>query len=323
MNADGRRTEPGSGTGTGNESVLKLSEDEPTRRRFYKETRWYNRPKVVCLCGSLRFLAEYRRANLEETLKGNVVLTVGSQNETDEDTFKDKTPEEFAELKREFDRLHLRKIELADEVLILNKGGYMGESTRAELSHARALGKAVRFLEEPRPYALKAKVNDDNRGWVTPFLSSGRANETPNLDGPVAEVYLTTATACQFKGWHRHARKTDRFCLVAGSATIYCWRGDERLKFGFWEHEPGTVVIPPGWWHGYQDAAGLRAAYIINAPDMPYDADNPDQEEMDAGDEGAPGLEEFTSETADERPSTPRASGPRGRCTPMGGGGEA
>jgi len=47
------------------------------------------------------------------------------------------------------DELHLRKIELADEVLILNVGGYIGESTRRELQHAQQLGKRVRFLEPP------------------------------------------------------------------------------------------------------------------------------------------------------------------------------
>ena len=45
------------------------------------------------------------------------------------------------------DDLHLRKIELADEVLILNVGGYVGQSTARELAFARSLGKTVRFLE--------------------------------------------------------------------------------------------------------------------------------------------------------------------------------
>jgi hypothetical protein len=45
------------------------------------------------------------------------------------------------------DALRLRKIEMADEVLILNVGGYIGESTANELAHAKKLGKAIRFLE--------------------------------------------------------------------------------------------------------------------------------------------------------------------------------
>ena len=45
------------------------------------------------------------------------------------------------------DTLHFRKIDLADEVLILNVGGYIGESTRNELEYAKKMGKVIRFLE--------------------------------------------------------------------------------------------------------------------------------------------------------------------------------
>jgi hypothetical protein len=47
------------------------------------------------------------------------------------------------------DDLHKRKIDLADEVLILNVDGYIGDSTRSELEYAQATGKIVRFLEDP------------------------------------------------------------------------------------------------------------------------------------------------------------------------------
>ena len=46
-----------------------------------------------------------------------------------------------------FDTLHLRKIDLADEVLVLNVGGYIGESTRREIAYAIAQKKPVRYLE--------------------------------------------------------------------------------------------------------------------------------------------------------------------------------
>ena len=47
------------------------------------------------------------------------------------------------------DDMHKRKIDLSDEVFVVNVGGYVGESTRSEISYARATGKAVRYLEEP------------------------------------------------------------------------------------------------------------------------------------------------------------------------------
>ena len=49
--------------------------------------------------------------------------------------------------KERLDVLHLRKIDLADEVLILNVGGYIGKSTRKELDYALSQGKPVRYLE--------------------------------------------------------------------------------------------------------------------------------------------------------------------------------
>lgn len=103
------------------------------------------RPRIVCLCGSTRFKAAYDQANYEETCAGKIVLSVGFYPHQ-----KDEHGEEVGcdpDLKVRLDRLHFRKIELADEVLILNVGGYIGESTRRELNHAWRLGKHVRFLE--------------------------------------------------------------------------------------------------------------------------------------------------------------------------------
>lgn len=104
-------------------------------------------PTIVCLCGSTRFGAAFRQANLEETLAGRIVLTIGCDMRSDAELFADKSEAELAEIKGRLDELHLRKIDLADEVLILNVGGYIGQSTSRELAYARRLGKRVRFLE--------------------------------------------------------------------------------------------------------------------------------------------------------------------------------
>lgn len=106
------------------------------------------RPLVVCLCGSTRFSKAFQDANLSETLGGNIVLTVGCETQSDGDLFADMPPGELEALKEHFDILHYRKIDLADEVLILNVGGYIGESTARELEYARNLGKRIRFLED-------------------------------------------------------------------------------------------------------------------------------------------------------------------------------
>jgi hypothetical protein len=106
------------------------------------------RPVVVCLCGSTRFWRTFQEASLKETLAGRIVLSIGAASGTDDDHFGNLPREEYDRVKQELDALHFRKIEMADEVLILNVGGYIGESTGRELAHAQALGKRVRFWEE-------------------------------------------------------------------------------------------------------------------------------------------------------------------------------
>lgn len=104
------------------------------------------RLRVVCLCGSTRFYDEFQSANYRETMAGRIVLSVGFYPHCSERAHGEAVGC-TVDQKRQLDELHLRKIDLADEVLVLNVGGYIGESTRRELEHAKATGKAVRYLE--------------------------------------------------------------------------------------------------------------------------------------------------------------------------------
>ncbi len=99
------------------------------------------RPCIVCLCGSTRFLQAFQEASLRETLAGKIVLSVGCDTKSDQDLALgpiDKTA---------LDLLHLFKIDLADEILVLNVGGYVGQSTRREIDYARMQGTRIRWLE--------------------------------------------------------------------------------------------------------------------------------------------------------------------------------
>lgn len=95
-----------------------------------------DRPEIVCICGSTRFVAEMRAATRDLTLAGVVVVAPG---EADGPV--------TAEQKTALDALHLRKIDLADRVLVVNPGGYVGESTRREIAYARATGTPVSFTD--------------------------------------------------------------------------------------------------------------------------------------------------------------------------------
>ena len=95
-----------------------------------------DRPEIVCICGSTRFRDEMRAANRELTFAGVIVVAPGEADEV-------VTNEQKAAL----DALHLRKIDLADRVLVVNPGGYIGESTSREIAYAHATSKPVSFTD--------------------------------------------------------------------------------------------------------------------------------------------------------------------------------
>lgn len=105
-------------------------------------------PTIVCLCGSTRFWREFQAASLRETMAGRIVLSIGAASGTDDEHFGNLPRDEYDRVKAMLDELHLRKIDMADEVLVLNVGNYIGESTARELAYAVAQGKRIRFLED-------------------------------------------------------------------------------------------------------------------------------------------------------------------------------
>lgn len=109
-----------------------------------------DKPTIVCLCGSTRFSKAFQDANLRETLNGKIVLSIGCDMRSDTEIFDGMSEDELESIKHKLDQLHLHKIDLADEVLILNVGDYIGKSTRRELLYAILNGKRIRFLEPHR-----------------------------------------------------------------------------------------------------------------------------------------------------------------------------
>ncbi|WP_069766869.1 hypothetical protein [Streptomyces sp. LUP30] len=106
------------------------------------------RPPIVVLCGSTRFWDALTEAALYETAAGRIVLAPGCNLRTPHPLWAD--PARADHLKRVLGDLHLRKIDLADDVLIVNPGGYIGDSTRHEIEYARRLGKTLRYTD-PTP----------------------------------------------------------------------------------------------------------------------------------------------------------------------------
>ncbi|WP_432189839.1 hypothetical protein [Streptomyces sp. Tue6028] len=102
-----------------------------------------DRPRIVVLCGSTRFWDALAEANLYETAAGSIVLAPGCNMKEPHPLWAD--PNRAERLKNQLDYLHRRKIDLADEVVVVNPGGYVGTSTRSEIDYARTLGKPIRY----------------------------------------------------------------------------------------------------------------------------------------------------------------------------------
>jgi hypothetical protein len=118
------------------------------------------RPPIICLCGSTRFITTWNQQRQRLTCHGYIVLAI--EVVTTQPASHDPQHTNHA-LKHQLDELHKRKIDLADEVLVLNVGGYIGPSTQAEIDYARRTGKPVTFLEQHHPGTTCPHQEGDRR----------------------------------------------------------------------------------------------------------------------------------------------------------------
>lgn len=98
------------------------------------------KPNVITLCGSTKFKDQYIEVQKELTLQGNIVISVGLFGHADAEPL-------TTEIKSMLDELHLRKIDISDEICVINIGGYIGPSTSKEIAYAISKGKTVRYKE--------------------------------------------------------------------------------------------------------------------------------------------------------------------------------
>ena len=101
------------------------------------DNRKYN---VVTLCGSIKFKDKFEEVQEKLTLEGNIVLIPNFFNNI-------KKEDITSETKRMLDKMHRQKIDMSDEIYVINVGGYIGESTKAEIEYAKTNGKKIFYLE--------------------------------------------------------------------------------------------------------------------------------------------------------------------------------
>ena len=104
--------------------------------------------KVITLCGSMRFKDEFMEAQKRLTLEGNIVISVGLFGHAgDAEVWENMDEGALTKTKEMLDDMHKRKIDMADEIYVINVGGYIGSSTKSEIEYAKAAGKEILYLE--------------------------------------------------------------------------------------------------------------------------------------------------------------------------------
>lgn len=104
--------------------------------------------KVITLCGSTRFKEEFMKAQKDLTLKGNIVISVGLFGHSgDDEVWENMDEGTLTKTKEMLEDMHKRKIDMADEIFVINVGGYIGDSTKSEIEYATKTGKKVNYLE--------------------------------------------------------------------------------------------------------------------------------------------------------------------------------
>lgn len=98
--------------------------------------------KVITLCGSTKFKEEFMQIQKRLTLQGNIVISVGAFGHSgDDEVWTEGT-------KQMLDDMHKRKIDMADEIFVINVGGYIGSSTKSEIEYALSDGEKVTYWQQ-------------------------------------------------------------------------------------------------------------------------------------------------------------------------------
>ena len=102
--------------------------------------------KVIVISGSMRFWNTILKVADKLTQEGNIVLS----------PFKDSRSVLTSEDLKLHAELHRQKIDMADEMYVVNLGGYIGDAVQDEIDYANQLGMEITYHEplRSRPYIV-------------------------------------------------------------------------------------------------------------------------------------------------------------------------
>ena len=110
---------------------------------------------IITLCGSTRFKNEFLEVQKKLTLEGNIVISLGVFNHSG-DKITDEQWKQFAEM-------HKQKIDMSDEIYVINFGGYIGESTKSEIEYAKTKDKKISYIEDIKEIAIMEEKKEDTK----------------------------------------------------------------------------------------------------------------------------------------------------------------
>lgn len=119
--------------------------------------------KVITLCGSTKFKEDFIEVQKILTLQGNIVISVGLFGHSGDNEVWEKMSEgAITKTKEMLDDMHKRKIDMADEIFVINKNGYIGSSTKSEIEYALKTNKGVKFMEKLICQSCGMPMEDDS-----------------------------------------------------------------------------------------------------------------------------------------------------------------
>lgn len=157
---------------------------------------------VITLCGSTRFKEEFFKAQKELTLKGYIVISVGLFGHSgDTEVWENMNEETLTETKAMLDDMHKSKIDMADEIFVINPGGYIGASTWSEVCYAHMCGKPISSLEPINERKIAGKISMEISlaeaiAWHQYDIYSHTAS-----DGPMEMITKNMAVLRKGKEW--------------------------------------------------------------------------------------------------------------------------
>lgn len=111
---------------------------------------------IITLCGSTKFKNIFEEVNRRLTWSGSIVLSVGSFHHSENDH---DIAGQIIARKVKLDVLHKEKIAISQAIVVINVGGYVGESTKSEIEHAWNLNKEIYwFTNHPELYRLECGI---------------------------------------------------------------------------------------------------------------------------------------------------------------------